>query len=252
MPTGDDNEAGGINGGGFGPFNDQLTDEQQTVRATNATGGTFTLSWKGQTTAPMPYNATAAQIDAALEALSNVGANNIQTSGGPVNTANVNVFFRRALQQADQDQITGDGAALTGTTPTLATATTTRGGNFQNPIGDDRRGAQNSNDLRGKVLRDPRQGHDRRGRPEPRGLRLGRRVHDPGNNLFPLVNGQPQPRTRPEIYAMGFRNPFRLQVDENDVAYVSDYSPDSQTPQRSRGPSGTGRYEIIRKPANYG
>ena len=35
---------------------------------------------------------------------------------------------------------------------------------------------------------------------------------------------------------MGFRNPFRIQVDENDVAYVSDYSPDAQTPQRSRGP----------------
>ena len=31
---------------------------------------------------------------------------------------------------------------------------------------------------------------------------------------------------------MGFRNPFRIQVDENDVAYVSDYSPDAQTPQR--------------------
>ena len=29
---------------------------------------------------------------------------------------------------------------------------------------------------------------------------------------------------------MGFRNPFRIQVDENDVAYVTDYSPDSQTP----------------------
>ena len=29
---------------------------------------------------------------------------------------------------------------------------------------------------------------------------------------------------------MGFRNPFRVTLDENDVAYVSDYSPDSQTP----------------------
>ena len=36
---------------------------------------------------------------------------------------------------------------------------------------------------------------------------------------------------------MGFRNPFRIQVDENDVAYVSDYSPDSQTPQQFHGPS---------------
>ena len=51
---------------------------------------------------------------------------------------------------------------------------------------------------------------------------------------------------------MGFRNPFRLQVDENDVAYVTDYSPDAQTPQRSRGPSGVGRMEIVRHPANYG
>ena len=51
---------------------------------------------------------------------------------------------------------------------------------------------------------------------------------------------------------MGFRNPFRLQVDENNVAYVTDYSPDSQTPQRSRGPSGVGRMEIVRHPANYG
>ena len=51
---------------------------------------------------------------------------------------------------------------------------------------------------------------------------------------------------------MGFRNPYRIQVDENDVAYISDYSPDANTPQRSRGPSGVGRFEIVRAPANYG
>ena len=53
LVTGDDTPAGGINAGGYGPFNDQLTDEQQTVRATNATGGTFTLTFNGQTTAPI-------------------------------------------------------------------------------------------------------------------------------------------------------------------------------------------------------
>ena len=37
---------------------------------------------------------------------------------------------------------------------------------------------------------------------------------------------------------MGFRNPFRIQVDENDVAYVSDYSPDSQAPQQFHGACG--------------
>ena len=51
---------------------------------------------------------------------------------------------------------------------------------------------------------------------------------------------------------MGFRNPFRIQVDYNDVAYITDYSPDSQTPQHFRGPAGTGRVEIVRKPSNYG
>jgi PKD repeat protein/glucose/arabinose dehydrogenase len=253
MPTGDDNEAGGINGGGYGPFNDQLTDEQQTVRATNATGGTFTLTFNGQTTAPIPFNATNLQVAAALAALSNIGAGNIQASGGPVNTANVNVFFRRALQQSDQNQITADGAGLTGSSPTVTTATTTRGGNFQDPIGDTRRGAANTNDLRGKVLRIHVKDNLTAADFNKADFGSGTGAYTiPDGNLFPLVAGAPQAKTRPEIYAMGFRNPFRLQVDENDVAYVSDYSPDAQTPQRSRGPSGVGRYEIIRKAANYG
>ena len=51
---------------------------------------------------------------------------------------------------------------------------------------------------------------------------------------------------------MGFRNPFRITLDKNDVAYVTDYSPDSQVPQQFRGPPGTGRVEIVREPANYG
>ena len=58
MTTGDDTPAAGIDANGYGPFEDQLLDEQQTVRATNATGGTFTLTFKGQTTAPIAYNAT--------------------------------------------------------------------------------------------------------------------------------------------------------------------------------------------------
>ena len=82
LVTGDDTPAGGINAGGYGPFNSQKTDEQQTVRVTGATAGTFTLTYEGQTTAPIAFNATGAQIDAALEALSNIEENEIQTSGG--------------------------------------------------------------------------------------------------------------------------------------------------------------------------
>ena len=43
-----------------------------------------------------------------------------------------------------------------------------------------------------------------------------------------------------------------IQVDENDVAYVTDYSPDSRVPQDFRGPAGTGRVMVVRGPSNYG
>jgi PKD repeat protein/glucose/arabinose dehydrogenase len=254
MVTGDDTPAGGINAGGMGPFNDQLTDEQQTVRAQGATGGTFTLTFKGQTTAPLPFDATAVQVDAALEALSTVGANNVQVAGGPVNsaTATTSVYFRRALQQADQPQLTGDGAGLTGAT--LAIATPQEGGWFQRPSADARRGALNTNDLRGKVLRmDVKAGDIGGADANKADFGSGTGAYTvPSGNLFPLVGGAPQQKTRAEVYAMGFRNPFRIQVDEDDVAYVSDYSPDSRVNVRGRGPAGTGRFEIVRKPSSYG
>ena len=250
--TGDDTPAGGINAGGYGPFNSQKTDEQQTVRVTGATAGTFTLTFNGQTTAPIAYNATGAQIDAALEALSNIEADEIQTSGGPVQTSNVNVFFRRAKSESDQAQITADGAGLTG--GTIATTTAQAGGWYQRLTGDSRRSALNTNDLRGKVLRIKVKdaiGAADANKADFTGSGAGAYTI-PAGNLYPLVAGAPQEKTRAEVYAMGFRNPFRIQVDENDVAYVSDYSPDANTPQRGRGPGGNGRFEIVRKPSNYG
>ncbi|MBE2318615.1 ThuA domain-containing protein [Solirubrobacter sp. CPCC 204708] len=252
MVTGDDTPAGGINANGWGPFNSQKTDEQQTVRVTGATAGTFTLTYEGQTTAPLAFNATAAQVDAALEALSNIEENEIQTSGGPVQTGNVNVFFRRGKQQANQTQITADGAALTG--GTVATTTAQEGGWYQRLTGDARRSSLNTNDLRGKILRikvkDDFAAADAN-KADFTGSGAGAYTI-PAGNLYPLVAGAPQAKTRPEVYAMGFRNPFRIQVDENDVAYVSDYSPDASSPARGRGPGGVGRFEIVRKPSNYG
>lgn len=49
------------------------------------TGGTFTLTFNGQTTTPLNYDATAAEVQDALEDLSSIGADNIEvvdTSGG--------------------------------------------------------------------------------------------------------------------------------------------------------------------------
>jgi hypothetical protein len=254
LVTGDDTPSAGIRANGYGPFEDELLDEQQTVRVTNATGGTFTLTFNGQTTTPLAFNSTAAQIDTALQALSNVGADNIQTSGGPINTATVNVFFRRALGQANQAPLTADASGLTGSSsPAVTTATVAVGGSFQRPTADSRRSALNTNDLRGKLLKI----HVKDGDIGPADANKadfgsGGAYTIPAGNLYPLVAGGPQVKTRPEVYAMGFRNPFRLQVDENGVAYVSDYSPDAQSPTRSRGPSGVGRFAIVRHPANYG
>ncbi|MFE2586925.1 ThuA domain-containing protein, partial [Streptomyces sp. NPDC059378] len=118
-------------------------------------------------------------------------------------------------------------------------------GQYNAPFVDARRSAQNTNDLRGKVLRISVEDGDIATGDQNK---FGGAYTVPSGNLFPVGKD----RTRPEIYAMGFRNPFRIQVDENDVAYVTDYSPDSQTPQNFRGPAGTGRMEIVRKPANYG
>ena len=194
LVTGDDTPAGGINAGGYGPFNDQKTDEQQTVRVTNATGGTFTLTFNGQTTAPLPYNASRDAIDAALEALPNVGADNIQVSGSTaVNTNTVNVFFRRALQQSDQNQITGDGSGLEGTGATLTLTTSQEGGWYQRLTGDSRRSALNTNDLRGKVLRiKVKDGDIAAADANKADLGAGTGAYTiPAGNLFPMVARRP-------------------------------------------------------------
>ncbi len=106
----------------------------------------------------------------------------------------------------------------------------------RNPAFDAQRSAANTNDLRGKILRirpNPKQG----------GYTI------PDGNLFPAGT----PNTRPEIYAMGFRNPFRIEINhETDDLYVADYSPDNDQADPLRGPAGQGKWTIIREPGNYG
>ena len=51
--------------------------------------------------------------------------------------------------------------------------------------------------------------------------------------------GPNRARTRPEIYAMGFRNPFRFSVDRvSGNVYVGDYSPDAQVADPRARPRG--------------
>lgn len=105
---------------------DGKTNERQTVTVTGApTGGTFTLSYGGQTTAAIAYNATSTTVQAALAGLSTIGTGNVSVSGsagGPYS-----VSFTGTLSGTDVAAMTASGTGLTGGTApgvTVATATT--------------------------------------------------------------------------------------------------------------------------------
>jgi hypothetical protein len=100
-----------------------------------ATGGTYTLTVGGQTTSALAYNASAADIQAAMAALSTVGAGNVTatddpTLGGLAAGGSCTLSFAAGLGALD---VTGDFTGLTGTAPTLTEVThggVITGGNF--------------------------------------------------------------------------------------------------------------------------
>ncbi|MFI2780540.1 PQQ-dependent sugar dehydrogenase [Streptomyces sp. ALB3] len=105
----------------------------------------------------------------------------------------------------------------------------------RNPAYDAQRSSGNTNDLRGKVLR----------------IKVGADggYTIPSGNLFAPGTA----RTRPEIYAMGFRNPFRMSVDKpTGIVYLGDYGPDAGTANASRGPAGQVEFNRITKAGNFG
>ncbi|CAL9393338.1 lectin [Streptomyces sp. enrichment culture] len=105
----------------------------------------------------------------------------------------------------------------------------------RNPAYDAQRSSGNTNDLRGKVLRIK--------------VNADGSYSIPGGNLFPPGTA----RTRPEIYAMGFRNPFRMSVDKaTGIVYLGDYGPDAGTANASRGPAGQVEFNRITRAGNFG
>lgn len=86
--------------------------EEQTITLGSATGGTFTASYEDQTTGAIAFDATAGTLQAALEALSTIGAGNVSvtgSAGGPWT-----VEFIGDKRGTDVELITVDGANLTG------------------------------------------------------------------------------------------------------------------------------------------
>ncbi|MFI6877019.1 ThuA domain-containing protein [Streptomyces sp. NPDC050400] len=95
--------------------------------------------------------------------------------------------------------------------------------------------AGNTNDLRGKVLRISPKDDGTYGIPE-------------GNLFAPGTE-----KTRPEVYAMGLRNPFRITTDPRSGALlIADYGPDARQAVADRGPEGTVEFDRITKAGNYG
>jgi hypothetical protein len=76
------------------------------------------------TTAPLPWNATAAQVQSALESLDQIGTGNVSVSGGPAAGAPLAIEFTGALAGVDVMQLSADATGLSGG-GSIATVTTT-------------------------------------------------------------------------------------------------------------------------------
>ena len=121
-----DLESGQLAPGLFGltPYMSQLvpsnTNNPQVVTIGGSpTGGTFTLTFNGQTTAGIAYNAAASAVQSALVAITSIGTGGASVSGsagGPYT-----VTLNGALGN-NPPLMTGSAASLTGGTPTLAVA----------------------------------------------------------------------------------------------------------------------------------
>src|SRR5579863_7414285 len=100
---------------------------------------------------------------------------------------------------------------------------------------DAQKSSANANDLRGKILRVT---------PQPDGT-----VKIPDGNLFKPGT----PGTRPEIYVMGCRNPFRISVDQKTgFVYWGEVGPDAYGFKEGRGPAGMDEFNQARAPGNFG
>lgn len=98
---------------------------------------------------------------------------------------------------------------------------------------DAQRSSGNTNDLRGKILRI---------RPTETGYEI------PPGNLFPAGTD----KTRPEIFVMGCRNPFRISIDsKNSTLYWGEVGPDAANPGE-KGPAGHDEVNQAKAAGNFG
>lgn len=155
------------------------TAEVQTLSTTGTpTGGTFTLSYNGQTTAGIAFNAAAATVQTALRLLPGLTGTVITAGGGALPTP-VTLTFSGTLL-GPQPAIVANGAALTGgTTPTAAVARTTPGVSALGVAVAATRKAYYNTDLKLSRVRAPR----------PHAFMVGRRDNNLAVTLGPVSAG---------------------------------------------------------------
>ena len=88
-----------------------------------ATGGSFTLAFKGQSSGEIPFNATAAEVQGALDAIPALGAGQVAVSGEPGGPWSVEFIGTRGGE--DVPQLSADASKLTGSEPEPSAVVTT-------------------------------------------------------------------------------------------------------------------------------
>jgi hypothetical protein len=107
----------------LGPYTGDGTDEVQTLTEGGSGLTSFTITALGETTDPLDDDATAADVQEALEAI--YGAGNVVVTGGPLATGPFVVSFVGELANTD---VAAMATTPTGGTGTVVVATTTAGG----------------------------------------------------------------------------------------------------------------------------
>lgn len=120
--------------GSAAPHTEPVNELQTIALGGASTGGSFTLSFAGQTTSPLPFDATHDEVQEALEALPAIGKGNIRVVSEERHSPFAVEFNREAdepdpLSGKDQPQIAADPSGLT-PSGTVTTATLQNGFSF--------------------------------------------------------------------------------------------------------------------------
>ena len=103
-----------------------MTLDVEAITITAASGGTWTFSFGGQTTAPIAYNAAPAAAQTAISALSSIGGGNVDVIAG-TGGATYQVTYKGKFAGKNVTGATVSGAGLTGTGAAAAITSLTPG-----------------------------------------------------------------------------------------------------------------------------